>query len=79
MNKLLEALKEASISVACLLDDLDVKTLEVDVLERDLQHIQNQITIIEMYLDPWMMNTASNNEVKAWKLKHEEQLKGVIK
>ena len=48
MNKLLEALKEASISVACLLDDV-----EDTRLVKDLEHIQNQITIIENYLDPF--------------------------
>jgi len=42
MNKeLLEAIKEASISIACCLDDIN------EVTEKDLTHIQDQITIIE--------------------------------
>ena len=52
-NKLLEAVKEASISVACLLDDIaedennDIKVFEI---EKDIEHLQNQITIIENFL-----------------------------
>ena len=53
MHKVLKAIREASISVACLLDDLDPNTIEAGVLEQDLQHIQNQITILENYLDPF--------------------------
>ena len=49
MDKVLEALKEASISIACCLDDVD------DVSKKDLEHIQNQITIIENYLDPFVL------------------------
>ena len=52
MNKVLKAIREASISVACLLDD--AKTAQVYCMEvKDLHHIQNQITIIENYLDPF--------------------------
>jgi len=78
MNKLLKAVREASISVACLLDDVGSNSLELaDIegyidrmrhgsvrgkklstliarfnknsseLEKDIQHLQNQITIIE--------------------------------
>ena len=47
-NKLLEAVKEASISVACLLDDNFESTKELD---KDLEHIQDQITIIENYFE----------------------------
>ena len=61
MHKVLKAIREASISVACLLDNLDqtvdpachLHTIEAGVLEQDLQHIQNQITIIENWLDPF--------------------------
>ena len=49
MDKVLEAVKEASISIACCLDDVD------DVTQKDLEHIQNQITIIENYLDPFVV------------------------
>tara|TARA_R110001632_G_scaffold69362_1_gene162364 strand:- start:298 stop:480 length:183 start_codon:yes stop_codon:yes gene_type:complete len=49
MDKVLKAVKEASISIACCLDDVD------DVTQKDLEHIQNQITIIENYLDPFVV------------------------
>ena len=58
MNKLLEAVKEASISVACLLDDVAVnKSDELDLAEltKDIENIQNQITIIENYLEPFVV------------------------
>ena len=46
MNKqLIEAVKEASISVACCLDEVS------DVTEADLLHIQEQITHIENHLN----------------------------
>ena len=50
MNKLLEAVREASISVACLLDDVSVEQsvdIELYELQKDIEHIQNKITIIE--------------------------------
>ena len=40
-----EALKEASISIACLLDEYSENPLN-----KDLEHIQKQITILENYL-----------------------------
>jgi AMMECR1 domain-containing protein len=45
MDEVLEAVKEASISIACCLDEVD------DVTQQDLEHIQSQITIIENYLE----------------------------
>lgn len=39
MNKALEAVKEASISIACLLDE------PTKVTVKDLKHLQNQITV----------------------------------
>ena len=58
MSKLLEAVKEASISVACLLDDVavnkdDILNCELDLneLQKDIEHLQDQITIIENSLD----------------------------
>ena len=54
MNKLLEAVKEASISVACLLDDIAVNNsleLNLNELQKDIEHLQNQITIIENELE----------------------------
>ena len=62
MNKLLKAVKEASISVACLLDDVavdkdDILNCELDLnqLQKDVEHIQDQITIIENELDPFVV------------------------
>ena len=57
MNKLLEAVKEASISVACLLDDVAVDEdddlnceLDLNILQKDIEHLQDQITVIENHL-----------------------------
>ena len=62
MNKLLEAVKEASISVACLLDDVavdkdDILNCELDFneLQKDIEHIQDQITIIENYFEDFLI------------------------
>ena len=44
-NETYKAVKEASISIACLLDEPS------EVLNKDLEHIQNQITIIENYFE----------------------------
>ena len=65
MNKLLEAVKEASISVACLLDDVavnDSSDLNLNELQKDIEHLQDQITIIENYLEPFVKRT--KNETK---------------
>ena len=60
MNKLLEAIKEASISVACLLDDVAVNEddildgeLDLNVLQKDIEHLQDQITIIENNIEKY--------------------------
>ena len=46
MSEVIKALREASISIACGLDD--------GVLYRkDIEHIQKQITIIENFLEPF--------------------------
>tara|TARA_Y100001978_G_C23634887_1_gene405315 strand:- start:370 stop:582 length:213 start_codon:yes stop_codon:yes gene_type:complete len=58
MDKLLSAVKEASISVACLLDDVAVNNsseLDLAELKTDIENLQNQITIIENYLDPFVV------------------------
>ena len=58
-DKVLEAVREASISIACLMDDCDFVQINdqpvgMVVLEKDIYHIQDQLTIIENYLDhPW--------------------------
>jgi len=53
MSKLIKAVEEASISVACLLDDVAVNEddilngeLDLNVLQKDIEHLQDQITII---------------------------------
>ena len=43
----LEALGEASSSIACCLDE------EESITTKDLEHIQDQITTLENYLDPY--------------------------
>ena len=56
MNEVLKAVREASISIACLLDDVavdennDIKVFEI---QKDIEHIQNQITTIENFLEPF--------------------------
>jgi len=50
MSELLEAIKEASISVACLLDGIAVdgnNDINLFELQKDIEHLQDQITIIE--------------------------------
>ena len=43
MEKVMEAVKQASVSIACCLDEVE------DVTQLDLEHLQNQIRIIENY------------------------------
>ena len=56
-DKVLEAVREASISIACLMDDcVDDEGNEWDAeLKMAIEHIQDQITIIENYLDPFVV------------------------
>ena len=49
MNILIKAIRESSISIACLLDEPS------EVTQKDLKHIQDQITIIENYLEPFVV------------------------
>ena len=59
MSEVLLALKEASISIATLLDEhCD------DPLKKDLEHIQKQITILENFLDPFTVAELENQEVE---------------
>tara|TARA_R100001015_G_C4569057_1_gene127426 strand:- start:310 stop:489 length:180 start_codon:yes stop_codon:yes gene_type:complete len=46
-SEILKALKEASVSIACCLDDPS------EVTKKDLEHIQKQITILENNLNPF--------------------------
>ena len=48
MDKVLKAVKEASISIACLQDDNFESRKELD---EDLIHIQKQLTVIENYFE----------------------------
>jgi len=48
-KEILEAVREASISIACCLDEPS------DVSKKDLEHIQDQITKIENYLTPFYL------------------------
>ena len=50
MKQIKEVLNEASISIACLLDDIAVNEnndIKIFELTKDLEHIQDQITILE--------------------------------
>jgi len=47
-NETYKAVKEASISIACLQDDNFESAKELD---KDLEHIQKQLTIIENYFE----------------------------
>tara|TARA_R110000824_G_scaffold290291_1_gene478777 strand:- start:302 stop:475 length:174 start_codon:yes stop_codon:yes gene_type:complete len=46
-DRVLEAVREASVSVACLMDDMD------NITHEDLVHIQNQITFVESCIEPF--------------------------
>ena len=46
MSKLIEAVEEANISVACLFD-----AVYGEELQKDVEHIQDQLTIIENFLE----------------------------
>ena len=59
-DKVLEAVREASISIACLMDDCDFvqvnhHPMKILVLQKDVEHIQDQLTIIKNYLDPFVV------------------------
>ena len=65
MSEVLMALKEASISIATLLDEhYD------DPLKKDLEHIQKQITILENFLDPFTVAELENQEIEKWLITH---------
>ena len=55
-HKVLEAVREASISIAGLYDWLDdTAGINLSEYQKDIEHIQDQITIIENYLDPFVV------------------------
>ena len=50
-HKVLEAVREASTSIACLYDWLDdTAGINLSEYQKDIEHIQDQITILEDYL-----------------------------
>ena len=49
MNKIKEALKEASMSIACVLDDVGEPYCNEEC-EKDLQRIQDKITELELLI-----------------------------
>ena len=55
------SIEEASISIACLLDDVEVDKIGkfCPHLITDLKHIQDQITIIKNYLEELNNDTVS--------------------
>ncbi len=56
----IEALKEASISIACCLDEVS------EVTKEDLEHIQSQLCILENYEDEEeVRNRKLTRELKA--------------
>ena len=58
MSRVLKAVKEASISVACLIDDVAVNEsseINLSELQKDVEHLQDQITIIENYLEAYRL------------------------
>ena len=55
MEKVMEAVKEASISIACCLDEVE------DVTKEDLEHIQDQITVMENYFGVKSYESKRNN------------------
>ena len=57
-NEIFKALREASVSIACCLDDVE------SVTKKDLEHIQKQITILENFLDPFTVAELENQEIE---------------
>lgn len=55
MSEAIKALREASISIACLLDEYSKNPLK-----KDLEHIQKQITILENFLEPFTVAELEN-------------------
>ena len=53
--EVVEAVKEASISIACCLDEVE------DVTKEDLEHIQDQITVMENYFGVKNYESKRNN------------------
>ena len=57
--KIKDVLDEASISVACILDDIavdEINNIKISELQKDVEHIQDQITILENYYRDFVNN-----------------------
>ena len=57
--KIKDVLDEASISVACILDDIavdEINNIKISELQKDVEHIQDQITILENYYRDFVYN-----------------------
>jgi len=73
-HEVLEAVREASISVACLLDDTD-RTVS-DYLN-DIEHIQDQIAILEDHLGAMYHNFETKDVlVTSWLHKYRRKSNG---
>ena len=67
IHKVIKAVREASMSTACLMDDCDFVKINLEpvkllVLKTDVEHIQNQLAIVEKHLDPFVV--AEHEEMK---------------
>ena len=75
--EILEAVREASISVACLLDDTD-RTVS-DYLN-DIEHIQDQVAILEDYLGTKYHDFKTDNIlVNTWLQNYRRETNGEYK
>ena len=67
MSEALLALKEAKETLDRLLEQYPTGfTARRFELNKDLKHIQNQITILENFLDPFTVSELENQEVQKW-------------
>ena len=67
MSEALSALKEARETINRLLAQYPTGfTARRFELNKDLKHIQNQITILENFLDPFTVAELENQEVEKW-------------
>ena len=73
MSEVLLALKEARETLDRLLEQYPSGfTARRFELNKDLQHIQDQITILENFLDPFTVEELENQEVEKWLIIQKE-------
>ena len=81
-DKVLEAVREASISIACLMDDCDFvqvnhHPMKILVLQKDIEHIQDQIAILEDYLGTKYHDLKTDNIlVNTWLQNYRRETNG---